>query len=1287
MIKRNLLIGFTIINTQIFAMEICSNGIDDDGDGLVDFNDPDCSCLGPNLVPNPSFENYSSCPDDRSGPGPGQDQFERIDSWSNTYPSIGPKMTPDVYNSCSPGPNGVPWTNGVSITNPLAADGEGYAGLVTYITNYGTTGQFREYITARLNTTLQARRRYIVNFKWRIHTGNWVVYTNRFGMHFSNSVPNTYYSNQEAPSVLNVTPQIELPSTAFLDKTSQWVDFSQDFVASGGENYITLGNFYRDIETTIHDINANALGYIFVDDISIQEVLIPESITVAPDVTINPGDNTTLSVNASGGIPTYAWSATPADSTLNGQETSQNPTVAPLENTIYTVTADFNGCILQEQMLVNVNTPCPTVVATVTPPAIVINEGSVQLNTTPTANAYYHTWSGPAASDLNLTNRPNPVFTPTSTGTFVFTVETNFNGQCTNSADVTVVVTSLPTLVCGDNLVPNPSFENLSGCPRNVSVEVSDAQNYEHYSEFVEDWTNVSGSTTDTSSSGVNSTPDVFNSCCNNCPVDVPRTLLGNIVNPLAPDGGGYAGLVLLSSFNNPDYREYIAARLDETLEVGATYVVELKFRVQNTNGTVFTNRFGAHFSQGIPSNFRNTTADSPGILDVVPQVEHPSNQFLDVTNQWVQFSQTFVANTAADHIVLGSFYDDSETATSNSSDNFIKLLVDEVSVRKSTSSDTVDAGPDVTIKSGDSTTLTATPSNGSPTYTWTASPADTSLSGQESSQNPMVAPTQTTVYTVTADFGGCADSDTVTVTVNPCALVLDDSNVTVSNATCGGGYGTISGIIVNGANGNETYQWIAENGEIIDNNIDLIGEGPGSYLLTVEQGACSISSGPYTLLENGAPILYDDTVNIIMANCDSDDGAINGISIIGNSGSESYTWTNQNGTIVGSSLNLTEVSAGTYTLTVVDKGCNTVAGPYDVDELNNCLESEKDSIRVASAMTANGDGSNDMFMITGLENYPNIYKTATLISLLIFSINSDAQQNPQFSQYLQNPLVLNPAISGVEDFLDLTLSYRNQWTGFEGAPRTATLSFYTPVNFLTNSRRFDSFSGIGTFIYRDDTGPINQSGYYLSYAYHLKASEEWFVSLGTFIGGSQFSFNSEDVTLIENPNDILVQDIASTNFDMSFGLYIYSKYMFAGVATHQVFDQDILYNVQNNILTSGKQNRNYNLLIGSRIVLDRDWNIIPSLVMRTLENAPLQWDISAKAEFQNRVWGGVSYRNEESIYVLAGFKIWDSFLVGYSYDYPISQLRNNQSGSHEILPSYRIFGTKNKCGCAVNSL
>ncbi len=319
----------------------------------------------------------------------------------------------------------------------------------------------------------------------------------------------------------------------------------------------------------------------------------------------------------------------------------------------------------------------------------------------------------------------------------------------------------------------------------------------------------------------------------------------------------------------------------------------------------------------------------------------------------------------------------------------------------------TVDAGNNITINSGENTTLAATPSTGSPTYTWSASPLDASLSGQENMQNPIVSPTQPTTYTVTADFGGgCITTDTVTVVViDPsCPLVLDDSSSVVSNADCGIANGSITGITVTGDSGNETYSWTDIQGTMVGNQLNLLGVGPGIYSLTVAQGACTTTSGPYTLIEEGAPVLNDNNIDLINADCNASNGSISGITISGNSGNEIYEWSDQNGSVVGTSLLLNGIGSGSYTLRVTDQGCSAFIGPYTIEEVDNCQEPEPSSIRIATAMTPNGDGSNDMFMIAGLENYPNN-------RLFVFNrwgnkvYEASNYQNDWFGNYQNNPL------------------------------------------------------------------------------------------------------------------------------------------------------------------------------------------------------------------------------------------------------------------------------------------
>ena len=336
------------------------------------------------------------------------------------------------------------------------------------------------------------------------------------------------------------------------------------------------------------------------------------------------------------------------------------------------------------------------------------------------------------------------------------------------------------------------------------------------------------------------------------------------------------------------------------------------------------------------------------------------------------------------------------------------------------------------------------------------------------------------------------------------------------------------------------------------------------------------------------------------------------------------------------------------------------------------------------------------MFQITSTKKLIQLLKPNLLFILIYYSfiIDTSAQQTPQYSQYMVNPIVINPAITGVENYIDATVAHRNQWVGFEGAPNTGVISLSAPLGLLSGKLEGNpntSHSGIGAFIYTDTAGPNNLSGYFISYAYHLKVSENWFVSLGSFLGYTQFRFDDDDVILVQNPTgDPLIQNFSTSNFDMSLGVYAYSKTLFMGFSSNQIFDSNLNYSIADGIVTDGKVNRNYNFLLGGRISLDREWQIIPSVLLKSVSNSPVQWDLNTKAIYDNRFWFGGSYRHEESFYALAGFRFWNSLSVSYSYDFPISRIRNIQSGTHEIILSYRFSGKNGggkKCYCPAYSM
>jgi len=313
-----------------------------------------------------------------------------------------------------------------------------------------------------------------------------------------------------------------------------------------------------------------------------------------------------------------------------------------------------------------------------------------------------------------------------------------------------------------------------------------------------------------------------------------------------------------------------------------------------------------------------------------------------------------------------------------------------------------------------------------------------------------------------------------------------------------------------------------------------------------------------------------------------------------------------------------------------------------------------------------------------------NKYFLSFLILLSVSGLG--AQQMPMFTQYMHNPYVLNPAAGGATINTKAMIGYRNQWTGFDGAPKTFYFSMDGALGPVKNrsirtsrsgrgqARSIGSYHGVGGYIFKDKTGPISHSGLYLSYAYHLEINAGVHVSLGAFLGGLQYSLNTDEIRLANNSNDLdnALGTGTQTQFmpDASLGVYLHTKQYFLGITARQILQTKFKFNDLLQDKYSKLVNHIY-FTAGYNFNLDRKWTLQPSTLVKYSQPAEIQVDINLKAIYEEMLWGGFSYRTNESIAALLGLYIQESFSVGYSYDFGIKEIGRLHSGSHEIVLGY----------------
>lgn len=289
------------------------------------------------------------------------------------------------------------------------------------------------------------------------------------------------------------------------------------------------------------------------------------------------------------------------------------------------------------------------------------------------------------------------------------------------------------------------------------------------------------------------------------------------------------------------------------------------------------------------------------------------------------------------------------------------------------------------------------------------------------------------------------------------------------------------------------------------------------------------------------------------------------------------------------------------------------------------------------------------------------------------------AQQLAQYSQYMNNNYILNPAVAGTEDFIDLKFSYRTQWTGLEGAPKT----YYASVNSSLGSLRTQAkrtkhdwqsgFHALGAIVYSDVTGPTSRSGIYGSYTYNLALTRTIRLAMGASVGMQQFAVDGSMLRFY-NPNTVAGSQ-SSRVPDATVGLWLYSPVFYVGASSAQILGNqlDIAYSTSTQFTYTNKLARHYFATASVRLPLSDDLALVPSVLVKFVSPAPTSVDLNAKLKFREVLWVGASWRATDAFVGMVGVNFGDFGSLSYSYDASTSALASYQSGSHEVLLGLRL--------------
>lgn len=289
------------------------------------------------------------------------------------------------------------------------------------------------------------------------------------------------------------------------------------------------------------------------------------------------------------------------------------------------------------------------------------------------------------------------------------------------------------------------------------------------------------------------------------------------------------------------------------------------------------------------------------------------------------------------------------------------------------------------------------------------------------------------------------------------------------------------------------------------------------------------------------------------------------------------------------------------------------------------------------------------------------IRKFSILTFFIISVITVCAQQYPWWTQYRNNQTLYNPAFCGTKRLVDVRINYRNQWTGYDGAPKTYALSL--------NSRFWKGRLGAGGFLFKDDIGPFKTINSSLTAAYHLKFpdSELSFGVQGNYL---KTSFNGNYVTLRNQQDKAINQYIVDKagTFDVSFGLLYYNDRFHIGVGANNLASSKIEF-YKNDSTKTGKYTNapHYSVSAGFNWSDNPDFTFENSLLVVYVPGVPSSFDYTLRLHLKQQLITGFSFRLNDAIALHLGYTIKENFQILYSYDVITSPLRKYQYGSHEL--------------------
>lgn len=290
--------------------------------------------------------------------------------------------------------------------------------------------------------------------------------------------------------------------------------------------------------------------------------------------------------------------------------------------------------------------------------------------------------------------------------------------------------------------------------------------------------------------------------------------------------------------------------------------------------------------------------------------------------------------------------------------------------------------------------------------------------------------------------------------------------------------------------------------------------------------------------------------------------------------------------------------------------------------------------------------------------------KIYIIILVFLLSYQMQAQQDPQYTQYMYNMNVVNPAYAGSYEGVAIGLLYRSQWVGLEGAPKTGTLAIHSPVG-----KRV----GLGMSLINDEIGPVRETNAYADFSYTLPMGADNKLAFGVKAGATfhKIGISEVDIDVIDAGDPFFAENIDEVTPNVGAGVYFYkpNKY-YVSVSVPNILNATHLDAGGTKI---GSETQHLFAAVGYVFDLSENFKLKPHALLKTAFSSPMSFDVNANLFMYDFVEVGVGYRLEDSFSGMVNFRVAPNLRVGYAYDSIQSDLNYATSSSHEVFINFDI--------------